>query len=647
MAIDVELKTSKQNNTTWPSTFKASNRFPIVANRVFATLEKAQQYVDDTAADASAYVGIVLAVVQDEIVKNNGVYYVSSVAMNEDEKGTLVKVGGTETETAEDYSKAVELSKTLTVGQLIKVEKEYKENEGQENEITYQKGFYIVEGSGIISALSTSTGADDEIGALKSRVDSIEGVIGDADSGLVKDVADLKAIDHDAYIAADNVLKGELQGYTDQAKSDAIAKAEELDAAMNTRVEALEAIDHEHENKGVLDGITAEKVEAWDRAQANVIEKIKFNGTEVVVDNQTKTVELNTPADFISGLTEDKVLTVTDGKLSATLGLNYFSSGDTYEIQLVGKDNEVIGRIDAKDFVKDGMLNNVELKKNPEGQTEGTYLVFTWNNEAGVTDPMYVPVTDLIDVYDAGNGLDLNGKTFSISLKANEKYLEVTEGGLATKGIDDAITTAKNALLGEETDDDTKNTIYGAKAYAKEQGIAAQETAIAEAKTYSEEAYTSATTYADATFVKLADFNEFSQELEDKLTNIEAGAEVNVIESVVINDITATTVDKIATVNVNADNIKVGANITNDKEVVYSGDTKVSAVLQGIQDSLNNAINNSLTGVVAGDGVEVSGVNENKQTISAKISTDENNMLKLGTDRGLFVAMYYDGDDAE
>lgn len=647
MAIDVELKTSKQNNTTWPSTFKASNRFPIVANRVFATLEKAQQYVDDTAADASAYVGIVLAVVQDEIVKNNGVYYVSSVAMNEGEKGTLVKVGGTETETAEDYSEAVKLSKTLTVGQLIKVEKEYKENEGQENETIYQKGFYIVEGSGIISALSTSTGADDEIGALKSRVDSIEGVVGDADSGLVKDVADLKAIDHDAYIAADNVLKGELQGYTDQAKSDAIIKAEELDAAMNTRVEALEAIDHEHENKGVLDGITAEKVEAWDRAQANVIEKIKFNGTEVVVDNQTKTVELNTPADFISGLTEDKVLTVTDGKLSATLGLNYFSSGDTYEIQLVGKDNEVIGRINAKDFVKDGMLNNVELKKNPEGQTEGTYLVFTWNNEAGVTDPMYVPVTDLIDVYNAGNGLDLNGKTFSISLKANEKYLEVTEGGLATKGIDDAITTAKNALLGEESDDDTKNTIHGAKAYAKQQGTAAQETAIAEAKTYSEEAYTSATTYADSTFVKLADFNEFSQELEDKLTNIEAGAEVNVIESVVINGISATTVDKIATVDVNADNIKVGANITNGEEVVYSGDTKVSAVLQGIQDSLNNAVNNSLTGIVAGDGVEVSEVNENKQTISAKISTDENNMLKLGTDKGLFVAMYYDGDDAE
>ena len=179
MAIDVELKTLKQNNTSWPLTFKASNRFPIVANRVFATLEKAQQYVDDTAADASAYQGIILAVVQDSTPKNNGVYYVSAVAMAEGEKGSLVKVGGTETETAADYAAAVELSKTLVVGQLIKVENEYVENEGEENEVTYQKGFYIVEGSGVISALATSTGADDEVGALKSRVDAVEVAVSD------------------------------------------------------------------------------------------------------------------------------------------------------------------------------------------------------------------------------------------------------------------------------------------------------------------------------------------------------------------------------------------------------------------------------------------------------------------------------------
>ena len=169
MAIDVELKTLKQNNTSWPLTFKASNRFPIVANRVFATLEKAQQYIDDTAADASAYPGIVLAVVQDTIAKNNGVYYVQSVAMAEGETGTLVKVGGTETETATTYSAAVTLSQTLVTGQLIKVTSEETVGDNK-----YKAGFYIVEAPGTISALDTSTGAADEVGALKTRVDNLE-----------------------------------------------------------------------------------------------------------------------------------------------------------------------------------------------------------------------------------------------------------------------------------------------------------------------------------------------------------------------------------------------------------------------------------------------------------------------------------------
>lgn len=53
------------------------------------------------------------------------------------------------------------------------------------------------------------------------------------------------------------------------AETAAKSHATQLNTAMNTRVEALEAIDHDHANKGVLDGITAEKVAAWDAAEQN------------------------------------------------------------------------------------------------------------------------------------------------------------------------------------------------------------------------------------------------------------------------------------------------------------------------------------------------------------------------------------------
>lgn len=55
----------------------------------------------------------------------------------------------------------------------------------------------------------------------------------------------------------------------DAAEQNAKDYADGLNTAMNARVEALEAIDHSHENADVLAGISAEKVAAWDAAQGN------------------------------------------------------------------------------------------------------------------------------------------------------------------------------------------------------------------------------------------------------------------------------------------------------------------------------------------------------------------------------------------
>ena len=150
-------------------------------------------------------------------------------------------------------------------------------------------------------------------------------------------------------------------------------------------------------------------------AQVNVIEKVVFNGQEVVADAQTKTITLNTPADIVRGLADGEKflsLDVATGKLGATVGLTYYTdtTGETpvYEIRLTGKGGEVISTIDAKSFVKDGMLDKVELVVNPANQATGTYLVFTWNTEAGLSEPMYVPVTDLVDVYSQGDGIEID-----------------------------------------------------------------------------------------------------------------------------------------------------------------------------------------------------------------------------------------------
>lgn len=165
-----------QNNYGWGTTWAANSRVPIIDKRRFETLAEAQAFVDDISATATATEGLIISVIKDTVAKNNGVYYIQKVAnTNADygevsDKGTLVKVGGAETETADNYTKAVELSNTLVVGQLIKVAS--AETIG---DATYQAGFYIVEGAGVISSLSTSTGADDEVGAtLKNYVKKTE-----------------------------------------------------------------------------------------------------------------------------------------------------------------------------------------------------------------------------------------------------------------------------------------------------------------------------------------------------------------------------------------------------------------------------------------------------------------------------------------
>lgn len=91
-----------------------------------------------------------------------------------------------------------------------------------------------------------------------------------------------------------------------------------------------------------------------------------------------------------------------------------------------------------QEAVKDGILESVSLIVVPgdenvaDGRAEGTYLKFMFNTAAG-QDPIYVNVTDLIDIYTGSSYIDVTDGVISIK-DAYVEYLK-SEEALNITGI--------------------------------------------------------------------------------------------------------------------------------------------------------------------------------------------------------------------
>lgn len=115
--------------------------------------------------------------------------------------------------------------------------------------------------------------------------------------------------------------------------------------------------------------------------------------------------------------------------------LNLTYNNATKKINLEGFDSSVIASIDATAFIKDGMIDTVELVTNPESHDPGTYLVITFNTDAGKED-IYLDVSSLIDAYTGGNGITVSGNSISVKIdESTEKYISTSTNGLKISGI--------------------------------------------------------------------------------------------------------------------------------------------------------------------------------------------------------------------
>ena len=136
----------------------------------------------------------------------------------------------------------------------------------------------------------------DDLATANGKITALQGLVGEtAVATQISDAIDgaLKIDGAEKYALASHTH--EIANVTGlQAILNAKAAANDVETLQST-VDGLEAKAHEHANKTVLDAISEDKVNAWDAAQANVIESIKLNGT-VIAPAADKSVNIAIPA---------------------------------------------------------------------------------------------------------------------------------------------------------------------------------------------------------------------------------------------------------------------------------------------------------------------------------------------------------------
>ena len=392
MAITREEFFNKQANASlWDVavSIKRGNPLPLDADSIFESYEALESY----AADVLAYPGQIVAVVEEDAT---GIYYL-------DQNCAIQPVGVIPT--GDDKSIEVSEDSVFSLHDFGKAFYKYiPEEKNETGEVTKEAGYEKVEVSesnpwkaGLEPKVTTEEGKL-VIGWFEPNPTTIEGV-NDQVTAVQGTVADLETS-----VGAPSEGDTPATGLYKEVE-DVQAEVETLTDEIGTSEDAL------GDNVNTI----------W----ANINNHI------------TRIETLEAKEESVLGVAaEDKILTLGADKLiSAAVSMSY--DEENKAIKLYGKDNTELGSVDATPFIKDGMLDDVEY--NPDNNT----LTFTWNTEAGPkTDE--VVLSDIIEAYTAGAGLELAGNEFAVKIATDsEGFLTADANGIKVSGIQDAIDAAK------------------------------------------------------------------------------------------------------------------------------------------------------------------------------------------------------------
>lgn len=214
----------------------------------------------------------------------------------------------------------------------------------------------------------------------------------------------------------------------DTAVKDAKSTADTGVANAATAKSAAEAAQTTADSKvASVTGDTTVKAETVDHAVTLSLATSNKGNVKFTQDTNGLSANVTIPAATVTGVAaNDKVLSLTDKLVSATIGLDYGDATtealkDKKAIKLLGKDGVVISEIDASAFIKDGMIQSVAF------DTKTKHVTITFNTDAG-SKPIDVDLSTLVDTYKAGTGLSLaQDGTFSVNTTTIATVEKATE----------------------------------------------------------------------------------------------------------------------------------------------------------------------------------------------------------------------------
>ena len=248
-----------------------------------------------------------------------------------------------------------------------------------------------------------------------------------------------------------------------------------------------------------------------------------FVTAEELAEELGKLVDNDTTYSVAEG---EKVLKLNDTVFSTELGLKH----ENGKISLTGINGQVIAEFSDADFIKDSFLEEVEY------DAETKKISFTWNTVDGETKTDEVDISDLVNTYEAANGIELTGNKFSVKIDSeSESFLSVGANGVKLSGVQEAINSAASTAKSEAIAD-------AAGKYATTGALSQLETDL-DARLDVLEAHDH-DTYATKTALKATD--DVAKDAQNRVDIVEGkideitsvGGEPNVLEKIKVNGVT-------------------------------------------------------------------------------------------------------------